>query len=581
MEYNLGKVLLTPKGDYNGSTAYEKLDVVTYNGSSYVAKQSTTGNAPTDGQTNTYWQLLAKSSEGGGSSTNVRINGVSITNNDIANILTEGAYDETSNKIATMSEIPMELLVLDEDEDEGTLTQEQIALAQSDHCIIVFYNEYYYKNYLDGSDLEYILNYIDTTDNGICQKVISINTSEGSYSIEEHSLDIQSDWNESDSTSVAYIKNKPTIPIIPVQDVTVGGTSVVSNGTAVIPQEVFWATYGTTTAAEIDAAVAAGKLVACYYNKQFYILSKSGDNEAYYYFGNILGSSFAWLRLQVSNNSWVAGIQGGEVSSNKVSTISGYETDTTKYPNTKAVADALGKLGVISQTITWSGLNYTLSSIVTGLIPQELISQATYWGATFNSTTGYFEYGGFDDIAADEIREAILTRVSIAANAAYRGWGTDKRIFLPFSSINAIITEMFMGCNKVRELPESIGHSVLSIGNNFFNGCSSLRYINLPIYGSSSGLSNSSTFNGCKSLMSVKINNLNTNLNLSSCSALLVSSIANIIESRSIVTTAHTITLHADALARCTADTTEYEYNSNTYTGIVALATAKNITLAS
>jgi hypothetical protein len=46
-------------------------------------------------------------------------------------------------------------------------------------------------------------------------------------------------------------------------------------------------------------------------------------------------------------------------------------------------------------------------------------------------------------------------------------------------------------------------------------------------------------------------------------------------------TSAITITLHADALARCTADTTEYTYNGNTYTGIVALATAKNITLAS
>lgn len=107
MEYNLGKVLLTPKGNYNGSTAYEILDVVTYNGSSYVAKQSTTGNAPTDGQTNTYWQLLAYGAEGGsGSSTDVRINDVSITNNDIANILTEGNYDGTSNKLATMSEIP-------------------------------------------------------------------------------------------------------------------------------------------------------------------------------------------------------------------------------------------------------------------------------------------------------------------------------------------------------------------------------------------------------------------------------------------------------------------------------------------
>lgn len=45
---------------------------------------------------------------GGGSSTptDVQINGVSITNNDVANIQTEGTYDATSNKIATMEDLP-------------------------------------------------------------------------------------------------------------------------------------------------------------------------------------------------------------------------------------------------------------------------------------------------------------------------------------------------------------------------------------------------------------------------------------------------------------------------------------------
>ena len=46
---------------------------------------------------------------------------------------------------------------------------------------------------------------------------------------------VQSDWNQSDSSAVDFIKNKPTIPTVPVQDVTVGGTSVVSSGVAVIP----------------------------------------------------------------------------------------------------------------------------------------------------------------------------------------------------------------------------------------------------------------------------------------------------------------------------------------------------------
>lgn len=46
-------------------------------------------------------------------------------------------------------------------------------------------------------------------------------------------------------------------------------------------------------------------------------------------------------------------------------------------------------------------------------------------------------------------------------------------------------------------------------------------------------------------------------------------------------TGAITITLHATAYARCSADTTEYTYGGQTYTGILALATAHNISIAS
>ena len=53
----LGKVMMLLKGEYDSNTQYEILDVVTYNGSSYVAKQSTQGNLPTN--TN-YWLLLAE-----------------------------------------------------------------------------------------------------------------------------------------------------------------------------------------------------------------------------------------------------------------------------------------------------------------------------------------------------------------------------------------------------------------------------------------------------------------------------------------------------------------------------------------
>ena len=59
---DLGKVAYLSKGAYSSSTQYEKNDVVTYEGSSYVSLQSTKGNAPTN---TTYSQLLANKGDTG------------------------------------------------------------------------------------------------------------------------------------------------------------------------------------------------------------------------------------------------------------------------------------------------------------------------------------------------------------------------------------------------------------------------------------------------------------------------------------------------------------------------------------
>lgn len=55
--YNLGRFILNPRGNYNSSTTYNKLDVVLYNGSSYICKSNNImGISPI--MTNS-WQLLA------------------------------------------------------------------------------------------------------------------------------------------------------------------------------------------------------------------------------------------------------------------------------------------------------------------------------------------------------------------------------------------------------------------------------------------------------------------------------------------------------------------------------------------
>ncbi|MBP5722457.1 MAG: hypothetical protein J6X18_02595 [Bacteroidales bacterium] len=136
IEYNLGKVLLTPKGEYSSNTTYEVLDVVSYNGSSYAAKQETTGHIPTGGNEDAYWQLMAYGAGGGGSGTvtgvtvgttpytpgsdgvvtipaypsvpvqDVTVGGTSVVSSGTAVIVTEGTYNASTNKIATMADLP-------------------------------------------------------------------------------------------------------------------------------------------------------------------------------------------------------------------------------------------------------------------------------------------------------------------------------------------------------------------------------------------------------------------------------------------------------------------------------------------
>ena len=61
---NIGNLAFTHKGDYASGTAYVKNDVVYYsttNGNAYIAKQATTGNAPTNA---TYWNQFTAGSGG-------------------------------------------------------------------------------------------------------------------------------------------------------------------------------------------------------------------------------------------------------------------------------------------------------------------------------------------------------------------------------------------------------------------------------------------------------------------------------------------------------------------------------------
>ncbi len=78
---NAGRVRFVSRGTYNNSTQYYLFDLVDYNGSSYIAKENTVGNLPTN---TTYWQLIA---EKGNTGNTGQTGPVGATGNGIASII--------------------------------------------------------------------------------------------------------------------------------------------------------------------------------------------------------------------------------------------------------------------------------------------------------------------------------------------------------------------------------------------------------------------------------------------------------------------------------------------------------------
>lgn len=56
---SIGRVSVVSKGEYTEETQYLPLDIVSYHGGSYLAKQESVGIVPTLNKNDSYWQLLA------------------------------------------------------------------------------------------------------------------------------------------------------------------------------------------------------------------------------------------------------------------------------------------------------------------------------------------------------------------------------------------------------------------------------------------------------------------------------------------------------------------------------------------
>lgn len=72
----IGRVSIVPKGAWNSNNTYTRLDLVNYNGNSYIAKQNVPINININNEN--YWKMIAKKGDPGASINDIRKTGTSI-----------------------------------------------------------------------------------------------------------------------------------------------------------------------------------------------------------------------------------------------------------------------------------------------------------------------------------------------------------------------------------------------------------------------------------------------------------------------------------------------------------------------
>ena len=126
--------------------------------------------------------------------------------------------------------------------------------------------------------------------------------------------------------------------------ITSGGVyNAIANIPAPTP-EIFWATYGTTTATEIQTALTAGKAVMCKYTDRYYLCTELSSNV--YNFTCTSGGGDIIRRLYVSSvdDSWSTNTASLELTNNRLASSSQTAPSDSNYYSalaTKNLVDAV------------------------------------------------------------------------------------------------------------------------------------------------------------------------------------------------------------------------------------------------
>ena len=185
---------------------------------------------------------------------------------------------------------------------------------------------------------------------------------------------------------------------VPVTDVTVDGTSVVSSGVAAIttPEKIFFATYGTTSYADIKSAYDAGKIVLCLYSPlasvtDVYLLTSILDSMATFSGVANNGKTARVCVVYASGNTWGTSLSKTIVNGVKVNNTSVVDSDNIAQLTlgTASAKDTVTSISADSTDLpTVTAVKNYVATAVTGATAFQGTAPTTF--APTNYKAGYY-----------------------------------------------------------------------------------------------------------------------------------------------------------------------------------------------
>lgn len=183
------KLVVTDNSD-SGKIARSSLSFDTTNTTDYLRKDGT-------------WATVSS-----GSSTDVQINGTSITSGGVANIITNTAYNASSNKVATMSDMPIYVVSVSNAGGGVSLnhTYDEITAAITNGKTVVLYDNASTYIPLDGYNIAVMMDhYDDPAESEVYYHFVSLSAVSGGIVLSAVLYTL--DWDNNLTIDNAYVSN--------------------------------------------------------------------------------------------------------------------------------------------------------------------------------------------------------------------------------------------------------------------------------------------------------------------------------------------------------------------------------------